>query len=343
MPELEDQIAAGKILPVYVLSGVPLLVDRVVGALGAGMVTPVTRPFNFDAFDGKALVPTILQVARTVPMMGRRRLVVVREVESLDPSGLGLLAGYLEAPTPETTLVLVAGKVDGRLKLFAAAKKKGWLHDLAAPRALGSWIAEEARRQGAQVMPDASRRLEEVCGKDLGRLAQVLEQLALYVDKGRITVEDVDDLVADTSERTVFQLTDAVGQGNRAAAFRAVAKLFEMRESPIGLVIMLARHFRQLAIYKECLAAGTPKDELPRLIGVPPFVMDKSLGPQSRRFSSDKLQAAISLLAETDRSLKGATKAALGEQVVVERLVDQLLQSASSAGPTSSPAPRRAS
>jgi DNA polymerase-3 subunit delta len=315
--------------PVYVLaSAEPLLLSRAVAEITDAAVPPASRAFNLDQLEGKGLgAATLVNTARTLPMMGKRRLVLVRDADAAGADTLNALVPYLEKPVPETVLVLVCGKIDGRLKFFATAKKKGFVHELTVPRQLAGWIVDEARRAGARIDPMAARRLEDVVGKDLSRLAQAVEQLALFAGEGQtISSEHVDALIADTSERTVFQLNDAVGQGDRPGALRAVAKLFEQRESAVGVVIMLARHVRQLALYQELAAARAPAAEIARVCGVPPFVIDKSLAPQSRRFTAPALGKALRLVAQADRDLKGPVKAALGEEVVLTRLVEKLCE-----------------
>src|SRR5262249_30874869 len=96
--DLESAILGGEIAPVYLLCGTdPLLYQRTVGALVARLVTPESRAFNHDAFEGKsASAAQILAAARTLPMMAKRRLVVVRDVEGLGADGMGALAGYLD-------------------------------------------------------------------------------------------------------------------------------------------------------------------------------------------------------------------------------------------------------
>jgi DNA polymerase-3 subunit delta len=329
MHPLVDRVAAGQIDPVYLLCGTdPFLYQVVLGALTKALVTPETRAFNLDAFEGKgATAGAVIGAARTLPMMARRRLVVLRDVEGMGADGMAALAAYLEAPAPETCLVLLAQKADGRLKLFQAAKKKGFLHELTVPRNLAGFVLDEAARRGARVTPDAARRLADVVGGDLGRLSSSLDQLALYADGRAVEAADVDELVAETRERTVFELANAVGQGGpdgRRRALGAVARLVDQRESAVGVAMMLARHVRQLALVKELTAARTPRAELPRLVGAPPFAID-GLVAQARRFTPASLARAIDLVAQADVDLKGPRKGALGERVVLEELVERLL------------------
>jgi DNA polymerase-3 subunit delta len=319
--------------PVYVLvSAEPLLLDRALTALRDAVVPEALRAFNLDVIEGRgATASRILGAARTMPMMAERRLVLVREIPAMTASEMAGLVEYLAAPNPSTVLVATASKVDKRLKFFAAAGKKGWLEELSAPRDLAGWVTGEAARRTVAIRPDAVRRLVDAVGADLSRLALALEQLALYAGDRPIAVDDVDDLVADTRERSVFELTDAIGAADRPRALGAVAALVDQRQSPIGVVAMLARHVRQLSLYRAGRQSGMGKSELGRLLGVPPFVVDK-LGRQADRFADRALDRAIAALSLTDRALKGEGEASktLGRGLtdrllledVVQRLVD---------------------
>src|SRR5262245_4589189 len=150
---LFDDVAAGKLAPVYILcSTEPLLLDRALAAIREAAVPAPLRAFNEDVIDGRgATAARILGAARTLPMMAARRLVLVRDLGQVPAAELAELATYMEAPGPETVLVATCAKVDRRLKFFAAAGKSGYLHELAPPRDLGGWLAEEARRSGVAI------------------------------------------------------------------------------------------------------------------------------------------------------------------------------------------------
>ncbi|HWM87129.1 MAG TPA: DNA polymerase III subunit delta [Kofleriaceae bacterium] len=327
-----EDAAAGKLAPVYILcSPEPLLVDRALAAIREAAVPGALRGFNEDSIDGRgATAARIVLAARTLPMMAKRRLVLVRDISQLAAAELAELVPYLDSPSPETVLVATSGKVDRRLKFYAAAGKKGFLHELAAPRDLGGWVADEARRREVAIAPPARTRLVEVVGADLSRLSLALEQLALYAGDRPISVDDVDDLVADTRERSVFELTDAIGAGDRRRALGALASLVDQRQSAIGVIAMLARHMRQLALYRAGRDGGMGKSDLGRLLGVPPFVVDK-LGRQAGRYSDEALGRAATALSATDRALKGEGEAGktlgrgLTERVLLARVVDRLL------------------
>ena len=119
-----------------------------------------------------------------------------------------------------------------------------------------------------------------------------------------VTADDVDELVADTRERTVFELTDAIGAADLPRALAAVAALCDQRESAVGVVVMLARHVRQLSLVYHLRETGAPRASWGSMLGVPPFVVDKLIA-QARSYAPAGLAIATRRLANADRALKG--------------------------------------
>lgn len=333
MAEFYEKLDPGKLDPVYILvSKEPLLLDRAQIALRDAAVPPDLRSFNMDQLHGKsASADQVLTIAQTLPMMSTKRLLLIRGFDGLAAAELAKLADYLDSPNPSTVLIGICAKVDKRIKFFQRAKKLGFLHELAVPRRLGPWIRDEAQAKGVKISGSAADRLADVVGADLARLGLSLDQLALYCMDRQIEVDDVDDLIADTRERSVFELTDAISSKNDYKALAAVAGLFEQRQSSIGVVMMLARHMRQVALCQGGMSEGLSSGELVKRVGAPPFVVDK-LAREAKSYSVRALADAMSLLAEADRSLKGfgASSKVLGrsiaERIIVEGLVTGLIR-----------------
>lgn len=359
MDELVSDVKAGRFDPIYVLhSEHPILLDRTITAIRDAVVPPAARGFNYDVVEAAAATATrIVTLAQTLPMMAARRMVFVRDLAKMPADGAETLLAYCAKPNPSTVIVAVTSKLDKRLKLYAQLSKKGWLHVLEAPRQVAPWVREEAKARGVRIDGAAVTRLVDAVGNDLSRLALALEQLALFVrdpasgEDRPITADDVDELIADTRERSVFELTDAIGAADRSRALAAVASLCDQRESAVGVVVMLARHVRQLSMVHHLRGSDVPRPQWGSAIGVPPFVVDKLIA-QARSYTPEALAAATQRLAMVDRALKGdvtlgslpspsgaagsgaawtgpqmkALGRELGERVMLERVVDGIVQ-----------------
>lgn len=328
--------------PFYVLhSEHPILIERAVAAIRDAAVPPAARGFNYDVVEGKPNGSRIVALAQTLPMMAERRMVFIRDLGLLPADEAEPVLGYLAKPNPSTVVVAVTNKLDKRLKLFAALSKKGYVHVLDAPRQLAPWVRAEAQAKGVRIDGNAISRLVDTVGSDLSRLALAVEQLGLYAGDRPVTSDDVDELIADTRERSVFELTDAIGAADRPRALAAVAALCDQRESAVGVVVMLARHIRQLTLLHVMRTQNVPRTEWASRIGVPPFVVDKLLA-QARSYSPRALSRATQRLATADRALKGditltsqtaeftgpqlkALGRELAERVILEQIVDGIV------------------
>jgi DNA polymerase III subunit delta len=336
------ELLADGIDPVYVLhSEHPILIERAISAIRDEVVPPAMRGFNYDVIEGKPTAARIVGLAQTLPMMAKHRIVFVRDLALLPADEADEVLAYIAKPNPSTVLVAVASKIDKRLKLFSQLSKKGFLHVLDAPRQLAPWVRDEAQVKGVKIDGAAISRLIDAVGSDLSRLSLAVEQLALYAGDRGVTSDDVDELIADTRERSVFELTDAIGAADRPRALVAVASLCDQRESAVGVVVMLARHIRQLTMLHVMRSQNVPRNEWPSRIGVPPFVVDKLMA-QARSYSQAALATATRRLATADRALKGditltaqtasftgpqlkALGRELAERVILEKIVDGIV------------------
>jgi DNA polymerase-3 subunit delta len=349
LSELLDEVSAGRFDPMYVLhSEHPILIERVLTALRDAVVPPAARGFNYDIVEGKPSAARIVALAQTLPMLAQRRLIYVRDLAALPSDDGEAILAYLGRPNPSTVIVCVASKIDKRIKLYGQLSRKGYLHTLEAPRQLAPWLRAEAKEQGVSLDAGAVTRLIDAVGNDLSRLALTVEQLGLYAGRRAVTSDDVDELVADTRERTVFELTDAIGAADRGRALAAVAALCDQRESAVGVVVMLARHVRQMSLVYTLRDGNVPRPSWASSLGVPPFIVDKLIS-QARAYSPAALATATQQLANADRALKGditltstisagspggaftgpqvkALGRELAERIILERVVDGIVQ-----------------
>jgi DNA polymerase-3 subunit delta len=311
--------------PLYFIHGKePFLVDRAVEILRGRVLDPRTRDFNYDLFQGKeATAGRVLSAARTLPMMAKRRLVLIRDADEMKADELNGLSAYVTKPCAETCLVLVAEKADQRMKFFTAFKKQGQILKLDPlyDNKLPGFVRGEAQSHGVKLEQGAAELIADEIGNDLGSLADAVERLAVFVgEKKAIAIADVEQVVATTRQRNVFELANAVGEGNRERALACLASMLQQRESGVRIVAMVARHVRQLWAAQTLLQQRLDKFELAQALGIPPFFVE-GIAAQARRLDRATLERMHDALYRADKELKSLR---LGDDRILEGLVLEL-------------------
>ncbi len=328
-PELEDRLDR-EVESVYLLIGdQDLLRELAARKLEKAVLGDEPSPFGFERFDGEsenADASRILIAANTMPLLGGRRLVLVKRASALlegDPS----LQAYLEAPNPATVLVLdLEKKPDARRKGTKELEKKVAIVACDAPQPweLEDWVGEEASARGLKLGRDEIRYLVTETGSDLRRLSNELEKLSLYASGDRLDLETVAEVLGRGRAQSVFNFIDAVARGDGGSALRQLGRLLEEGEAPLRVLALLDRLVGQLRIAKDVQASGKRDTNLAGLLGAPPSAV-RAIAERARRLDREFLTKAVLALADTDRLLKSSR---LPHDVVMEGLVLTLARGA---------------
>jgi DNA polymerase-3 subunit delta len=230
--ELEERLDR-EVEPVYLLVGdQDLLREIAAKKLQKAVVGENPSPFSFERFDGESEskdASRILIAANTMPLLGGRRLVLVKRASAL-LEGDSSLAAYLESPNPAAVLVLdLEKKPDARRKGTKDLEKKVAIVACDAPQPweLEDWVAEEGRARGLKLGREEIRYLVTETGSDLHRLSNELEKLSLYASGDRLDLETVAEVLGRGRAQSVFNFIDAVARGDGGSALRQLGRLLE--------------------------------------------------------------------------------------------------------------------
>jgi DNA polymerase III subunit delta len=286
-----------------------LLIERAIGALKRVCLGEQPTGFNSDVFQGAGLsAQTLINTARTLPMLSSSRFILVRGVDAMAADELDTLCGYLRKPSPEACVVLVSEKLDARSKLVKTAIELGCFHEAVAPKLqdLPQVVSYEARARGHALDGQAAQALVDTVGADLAALDDALERLSLYVGAGAaIDVAAVEACVAHARTDSVWALVDAVGARNLEVAIAAAGSLLSNQEPPLKILALLARQLRTVARMRSALHRGLKPQEAAQKAGAPPFKA-RDLAVSARRFDDRQLTRAFQTIAEADLQLKGS-------------------------------------
>lgn len=302
----------------------PWLRDEAIRALAAQCGT--TGPAALDAvvYPARETAPgIILEAARTPPFAGPRRLVIVQGPLAPDEEAVGWLIRYAQSPTASTCLVVECEEAPPSA-LRAAAR--GVVQEIPCQPlkagALVAWVRQRVSSVSGKVLaPDAAQTLVTRTGSDLTRLAQLVEQLALFVgSRPQITAQDVTALVGWSVEERVFAVVDAAVRRDRAAALRVTRRLMEEEGvAPEELLGAMGKHVRRLWQAVRRVEQGASPSQAVQASGVP-WHAQAAWVPLVARLTSPAVTRALERLVETDAQLKtgAGTPLALVEPCVWE-------------------------
>ena len=206
--------------------------------------------FDVDAkFDWQQLKDE----ASSLSLFSSRRILDVR-IPSGKPGRDGgqALKEFASNPPEDTILLITAGKLE------ASQKKSAWFKALdqaglvmqcwpVGPDRLPAWVRQ--RFQSKSMQPDKAV-IDYVCQRVEGNLlaaAQERDKLFLLVGPGAISIDQVQEAVADSSRFNVFELADSALAGDQARVIRILHGLQAEGIEPVLVTWALAKDVRLLA------------------------------------------------------------------------------------------------
>jgi DNA polymerase-3 subunit delta len=313
-----------------------LLAERAVADAVAAARDQLGPETTVEEVQGGALPDGFAMGLATASLFGGGRVVVVLGAEALDAAGRQAVLAAARDPSPGTVLVLRAAATGRQAKFFKDLQQHAQVVAVARPRPSerASWLRAEVRRLGRKADEAAITALVDTVGQDLRELAGAVAKLHVAVPPPEpLRAGHVTEFLAQTADRGVFELTDAVFAGNAATALGHLDSLLAQGEDVLGLLGMLARQLRLLLKVSEYPSA--PSGQVAQAIGggVRDWQVDRARR-QARKFQPDALRRALDLIAEADAAVRNGS---LPSRLLLELVVTRI---ASAGAPGVGTAPR---
>jgi DNA polymerase-3 subunit delta len=310
LKELQNSLQAGNIPGLILLYGQEgFFVEQGEKAVLDALVEPANRDFNYSLFHGKDFnALDVVEQSRTFPVFADKRLVVIRNIHEAKSEQLDGLLDYVNSPVPETVLLVTAEKIDARRKLFQQFKKNGSAIEFKKiyDNQLPGFVKDLAKSRQISFTGEGLKLFCKRVGTNLAEVQGEMEKLIGYLgDRDLADENDVAAIVSDTRIESVFDLTDALGQGDASTALRLLDRLLAEGQAPLMVLAMMTRHFRQMWKISELITQNCPQKELPRKVGVSPYFLN-GLMQQAKRFSNQQYRSVFNQFLITDLALKSS-------------------------------------
>lgn len=217
--EVINNIKANKVSDVYILSGEePYYLDKIVETLEASVVAEEDKEFDQSVMYGAdSNAAMVLEAASRFPMLSEKRLVILKEAQSMPKAKTELqkLKTYVANPNPSTILCIVfkGDKLDTLAK-SASGKKNVTVFE--SPKIVDwkitSVVKDYCFAEKIKIEERGIEVLTSNVGTSLTSLFSEIEKLRVALgDKDKsITAEDVMEHIGLSKEFNNFELVNAL-------------------------------------------------------------------------------------------------------------------------------------
>lgn len=231
----------------------------------AERLAPGADAFGLEVIDGavegveaaEARVAEALGAVLTLPFLGGKKLVWLKSASFFEDSvtgrsegviaGIERLCDALEAGLPDgVQFLLSAPRADKRRTAYKRLVRICRAESLDLPdlgfrggeENLIAWVAGEARKRGLQLAADAVETLAARVGLNTLQMASELTKLETAFGKTvPIQTSNIRDLVPQTREGGIFDLSGAILRRDPSLALDTLAQLFRQGEKGVGILL----------------------------------------------------------------------------------------------------------
>ena len=328
--ELKKALRGGQLKNLYVFHGEETyLREHYLGQLKQALLPPGLEDFNLHTAQGKECSPEWLeQAVDCLPMMSEHTMVLVTDYdlfgggEGQRDKLLALLGALPEYCCLVFVYDLLPYKADGRSKLAALLRDKGAVVDFRRQEQgdLTDWIVRRFKATGHTISTEDARYLIFLCGDLMTNLISEIGKIAAYASAPRVTRADIDAVAIPQVDAVVFQMTDAITRKDFDKAAAVLADLLHEQQSPIMILSVMGKYFRQLYTARLCLEAGGGREQFMSLWNMRYSYQADKLLDAARKFSLPWCRHAVRRCAQADLAMK--SYGGDGEELLISLLLE---------------------
>ena len=228
-------------------------------------------------------VSNVIEEASTISMFDDNKFIICEECSFLTGStkkeidhNIDSLIKYINNPFSDVYIVFIVNdeKLDERKKIVKELKKLSKViqcnrlesHDL------NNYIYNYFKENNYNIDMSLVRLIIDKVKYDLANIINECDKLMLYKDNDKnIIKEDIDNMIIETMEDNIFELTNSIMQKNVNKSIKIYKDLLLKGEEPIKLIVMIANQFRLILQVKLMVKNGYNQIEMPNVIKEHPY------------------------------------------------------------------------
>lgn len=227
-----------------------------------------------------SLLDSVLEDLDTYGFISEKKVIVVKNFDKLkleeNQTDIEHLVRYLDSPSPDNLLILVASKLDDRKKITKELKKRlNCLKDNLDPE---DFIKNELKDY--KIESGVVSKLVDMCSSDITKIFNECSKLKDYkLDEKIINLKDLDDIVVEKTKDCTditFSFVRAIALKDVKEALKLYNTLLEYKVEPIGVIGLLASQFRIMYQVKVLDEKRISDNEIGDILSEKPYRVKKT-------------------------------------------------------------------
>lgn len=274
--------------------------------------------FDWDTVELRGRGLTLAQIEEAVatpPLQSEKKLVIVREFDPVANDISSLAASLPEDACLVFDMENPSWHPDKRTKAYREIAKHGFFAEFltASPEELAGFVKRCFSDRGHTIAQPQIEYLLFLCTNLMAGLINEIEKISAYAKEREITRADIDAVASRTVEARVFEMCDELTAGHTDRALFMLSDLETARESSIGVLSIIARHFRRLYTARLAVDEGRGVSDVMELADQNREYFARRLMQTARAIPLSRLRAALIDCMETDAALKSSAAARASE------------------------------
>lgn len=258
-------------------------------------------------------IQEIVADCMTIPFLMSQKVIIVKNPVFLTASKTNVkhdvktFIKYLQSPTDTTVLIIdaVGWNIDKNCEAYKMLFKTANIIDVKELDDVESkaWVKRGLEREGATIGDEALNLLIEYLHGDLLRMEQEIVKLASFKPGGRITEEDIKNLVSRNYEEDFYNLVKEILAKNRKKIIEIYQGLSESITDVSSLIGLISKSFIDLYTTAKMVKEGYSQNDIANVFGI------KSgrayyLMRDAQNFSIEALEENVNQIKKLDYQVK---------------------------------------
>jgi len=262
---------------------------------------------NYDL--NVSMLSDILDEASMISLFSNKKLIIGNNfsIDKLTDNDLDYLNRYLNNLNKDVYIILIANKIDTRLKKYNLFKENFNVKDVSKVNnkdSIYDYIKNYIHSHNYKIDSMNIDYLKNKLGNDINNINLELDKIFLYLDKDKyIDRETIDLLITDGIDNIIYEFTNATLDKD----YDKIVKMYnDFKKENIGLdylIVSLSNSYRQALIIKILHNQGKSNLEISKIINKKEFYVKKML-ERLYKYKESELANYLDNLFIIDKSIK---------------------------------------